>query len=98
MLSNLGPINIPDPLLTDLLDYSPAEDVLNNNTGTGEVTLAVVDTGCDVLHPELSLNIWSNPCEPLAHDRPLSSLQFLQPYYAYKICVQRMVVSKVGLF
>ena len=35
----------------------------NRHTGNGSVTVAVVDTGIDYLHPDLAANIWRNPGE-----------------------------------
>jgi subtilisin family serine protease len=108
MLSNSGPIDVEDPCLqlftpSDLfpverqpegVDGNPGARI-SNNTGTAEVTLAVVDTGCDVLHPDLSLNIWNNPCEQFMYVRRSSGFKRMQPYYC-TVCVQCMYEGSVS--
>jgi subtilisin family serine protease len=40
-----------------------APSAWNISTGRSDVVVAVVDTGCDLNHPDLAANIWSNPGE-----------------------------------
>jgi subtilisin family serine protease len=42
------------------LDAQSAWDI---STGGDDVTVAVIDTGCDLHHPDLAGNIWTNPGE-----------------------------------
>ncbi len=44
-------------------DHLGAEHAWAVNTGSEDVVVAVVDSGIDANHPELSPNIWSNPLE-----------------------------------
>jgi subtilisin family serine protease len=40
-----------------------AGDAWQTTTGSGDVVIADIDTGVDVLHPDLAANIWRNPGE-----------------------------------
>ena len=40
-----------------------AGDAWQTTTGSGDVVIASVDTGVDVLHPDLAANMWHNPGE-----------------------------------
>ena len=40
-----------------------AGDAWQTTTGSGDVVIASVDTGVDVLHPDLAANLWHNPGE-----------------------------------
>ncbi len=40
-----------------------AGDAWQSTTGSGDVVIASVDTGVDVLHPDLAANMWHNPGE-----------------------------------
>jgi subtilisin family serine protease len=42
------------------LDAQSAWDI---STGGDDVVVAVIDTGCDLQHPDLNANIWNNPGE-----------------------------------
>jgi subtilisin family serine protease len=42
------------------LDARLAWDI---STGDGRIVVAVIDTGCDLNHPDLKANIWTNPGE-----------------------------------
>ena len=40
-----------------------AGDAWQTTTGSGDVVIASIDTGVDVLHPDLAANLWHNPGE-----------------------------------
>ena len=42
-----------------------AEDAWNVTTGSGDVVIAVVDSGMDLDHDDLIDNVWTNPAEPV---------------------------------
>ena len=54
-----------DPLLSDEWGLSAirAPEAWDVTTGSAQVTVAVVDTGIDATHPDLSPNLWTNPGE-----------------------------------
>ena len=54
-----------DPLLSYEWDMSAirAPEAWDVTTGSPQVTVAVVDTGIDASHPDLSPNLWTNPGE-----------------------------------
>jgi thermitase len=35
----------------------------NHSRGSREIKVAIIDTGCDINHPDLAANIWTNPGE-----------------------------------
>ncbi|KAG2495302.1 hypothetical protein HYH03_006574 [Edaphochlamys debaryana] len=39
------------------------DDAWNMTQGTADVVVAVIDTGCDLTHPDLRGNLWTNPGE-----------------------------------
>ncbi|KAG2435743.1 hypothetical protein HXX76_006939 [Chlamydomonas incerta] len=53
----------PDPLDQYALGIVKARDAWNVTQGTPEVIVAVVDTGCDLSHPDLKDNLWINTKE-----------------------------------
>ncbi|PNW72032.1 hypothetical protein CHLRE_16g685250v5 [Chlamydomonas reinhardtii] len=53
----------PDPLDQYSLGIVKAKDAWNVTQGTPEVIVAVVDTGCDLTHPDLKDNLWINTKE-----------------------------------
>jgi subtilisin family serine protease len=54
-----------DPLFSDQwgLSIIRAPEAWDVTTGSAQVTVAVVDTGIDAAHPDLSPNLWTNPGE-----------------------------------
>lgn len=59
-----GPVDIAEPK-TDVFPFTELQGKFPYSTGTAEVPLAVIDTGCDIDHPDLLTNIWKNPCKLL---------------------------------
>lgn len=54
-----------DPLypLQWSLDHLHCPDAWNVTRGASSVKVAVIDTGCDIAHPDLAPNVWTNPGE-----------------------------------
>ncbi|MEZ4770747.1 MAG: S8 family serine peptidase [Caldilineales bacterium] len=54
-----------DPLYGQLwgLDKVRAPDAWTRGTGSNDIVVAVIDTGADFNHPDLTDNIWANPGE-----------------------------------
>src|SRR5690606_11823827 len=54
-----------DPQISWLwgLNAIQAREAWRIQKGNKEIVVAVIDTGCDVHHPDLKNNIWSNPGE-----------------------------------
>lgn len=57
-----------DPQLANLWGLGAAPganliDAWDHTTGSGQVVVAVIDTGVDYTHPELAANMWVNPFE-----------------------------------
>ncbi|MFH0990891.1 MAG: S8 family serine peptidase [bacterium] len=54
-----------DPLYTNQwgLKKIKAEEAWGISKGDSTVVIAIVDTGVDILHPDLAANIWTNPGE-----------------------------------
>ena len=66
-LRNIGQSVDGDPGSADAdIDASESgsiQDAWQVNTGTTKPIVAVIDTGVDITHPDLSANIWTNPGE-----------------------------------
>ena len=45
------------------LDAMRLPDAWDSQTGSREVVIATIDTGCEIAHPDISANLWINPGE-----------------------------------
>ncbi len=62
-VTSTGEITDDNLSLTWGLRQIHAEEAWKNHRGSKDIIVAVIDTGCDIHHPDLAENLWRNPGE-----------------------------------